>query len=56
MENENQNYINIKFKSFSNLDFAEHMDCARIEIETFVFLQSCEFSICTLKQRMRLII
>ena len=40
MENENEDYINLKLKSFLNSDFAERMDCPKIKNETFIFSQS----------------
>ena len=54
VDNENQDYIKIKFKSFSNTDNVEYMDCPRIENETLVFPQSCEISIYAIKQRAHL--
>ena len=34
MENEHEDHINIKLKSFLNLDFAERMDRPKIDIFT----------------------
>ena len=55
MENEHQDYINIKLKSFLNLYFSERMDCRKIKNETFIFSQPCKLSISTMEQHLRLI-
>ena len=43
-------------KVFLNLDFLERTEGTRIKNETFIFLQSYEFSIRTMEQRLHLII